>query len=332
MECGAASGTSFSSLSYEGIVPIGAPIANAKVYILDRFLQPVPIGVKGELHIGGECLALGYFRRPELTAEKFIADPFSEKAGARLYKTGGMARWLPNGKIEYLGRIDFQVKVRGFRIELGEIESVLAEYPGVAGNVVVVREDTPGDRRLTAYVVCDPACEMEALRRFLRERLPFYMVPLAFVVLEKLPLTPNGKIDRKHLPLPEHAGELARSSEFCQPRSETEEKIAKIWREELRLENIGIHENFFDAGGYSFLLVKVCNRLRELFEREIKVVDLFQYPTIAAFAAFVANDGAAGGTNFDDLADRAAKRKQVLKSRRGQVKPIETGSLSGTEA
>lgn len=318
--------------SPKGIVPIGAPIANARVYILDRFLQPVPIGVKGELHIGGECLAQGYFRRPELTAEKFIADPFSEKGGARLYKTGDMARWLPNGKIEYLGRIDFQVKVRGFRIELGEIESVLAEYPGVAGNVVVVREDTPGDQRLTAYVVCDPACEIEALRRFLRERLPFYMVPLAFVVLEKLPLTPNGKIDRKHLPLPEHAGALARSSEFCQPRSEVEEKIAKIWREELRLENIGIHENFFDAGGYSFLLVKVCNRLRELFEREIKVVDLFQYPTIAAFAAFVANDGAAGGTNFDDLADRAAKRKQALKSRRGQVKPIESGSLSGTEA
>jgi len=305
--------------SPKGIVSIGAPIANARAYVLDRFLQPVPIGVKGELHIGGECLAIGYFNRPELSAEKFIADPFSDRTGARLYKTGDMARWLPGGKIEYLGRMDFQVKVRGFRIELGEIESVLAACPGVTENIVAVREDTPGDQRLTAYVVCDPATRSEEMRRFLRERLPFYMVPLTFVVLEKLPLTPNGKIDRKYLPLPEQGSALTGSTEVCLPRSETEEKIAQVWREELRQENIGIHDNFFDAGGYSFLLVKVCNRLRELFEREIKVVDLFQYPTIASFAAFVGNEGASGGTDFDALEDRAAKRKQALKARRGQV-------------
>ncbi|MBS4095819.1 MAG: amino acid adenylation domain-containing protein [Sulfuricella sp.] len=302
--------------SPKGIVPIGAPIANARVYILDAALQPVPIGVKGELHIGGECLALGYFKRPELTAEKFIPDPFSEQAGARLYKTGDLARWLPSGEIEYLGRADFQVKVRGFRIELGEIESAIAAYPGISENVVVVREDTPGDQRLSAYLVCDPAISLDELRRHLRERLPFYMVPLAFVALEKLPLTPNGKIDRKHLPLPGEASLLARAGEASQPRSDTEEKIAAVWREALRLDSIGIHDNFFDAGGYSFLLVKVCNALREVFDRDIKVVDLFQYPTIASFAAFVANDGASGVTDFDDLEERAAKRKQMLEARR----------------
>jgi amino acid adenylation domain-containing protein len=302
--------------SPKGIVSIGAPIANARVYVLDDALQPVPVGAKGELHIGGEGLALGYFNRPDLSAEKFIPDPFDERPGTKLYKTGDMARWMSIGEIEYLGRIDSQVKVRGFRIELGEIEKVLAQHPGVGEAMVIVREDDPGDKRLTAYVVANGDLpSAEDLRRYLREKLPAYMVPQAFMEMDRIPLSSNGKIDRSKLPTPGDGSQLSGGVEYCPPRTDTEKKITDIWLQVLGLKQIGVHDNFFDAGGYSFLLVKVCNTLREEFSSEIKVVDLFQYPTIASFAAFLADGGSDGGTDFDELEERARKRKQGMAAR-----------------
>jgi len=221
-------------------VSIGRPIANMQVYILDSYLQPVPIGVVGELYIGGTGLARGYLNRPELTAEKFIPNPFSGDPSSRLYRTGDFARYLPYGNIEFLGRIDNQVKIRGFRIELGEIESVLGTHPGVRETVVLAREDSPGDKRLVAYVVAAPAFFPSAseLRSFLKQKLPEYMVPSAFVFLDALPLTPNGKLDRNALPAPDLSRpELEQG--FVAPRTPLEEIIAQIWAEVLKVEKVG---------------------------------------------------------------------------------------------
>ena len=230
---------------------IGRPIANTQIYILDRQLQPVPIGVAGELHIAGDGLARGYLNRPELTAEKFIANPFSKVPGSRLYKTGDLARYLPNGNIELLGRIDNQVKIRGFRIELGEIESMLVQHPLIQQAVVLAREDTPGDHRLVAYAVATVGANPSAddLRRFLQQKLPDYMVPSAFMFLDSLPLTTNGKLDRKALPALDHSRpEL--DDAYTAPRTPVEEILAKIWAEVLKLDQVGIHDNFFELGGH----------------------------------------------------------------------------------
>jgi acyl carrier protein len=266
-------------------VPIGRPIANTRIYILDRFLHPVPVGVPGELHIGGIGLARGYHNHPKLTAEKFIPNPFSNTRNARLFKTGDWARYLSDGNIELLGRIDHQVKIRGFRVEPGEIEAVLSQHPTVQENVVTIHEDVSGDRRLVAYVVTNQhrmASEHE-LRRFLSERIPDYMVPNAFVSLDALPLTHNGKVDRGALPAPT----LSRSGhvgDFVAPRSRAEEVMAAIWADVLGLERVSTYDNFFELGGHSLLATQIISRASEAFEVQLPLRQLFETPTVASLA------------------------------------------------
>ncbi|HET9917757.1 MAG TPA: amino acid adenylation domain-containing protein [Candidatus Binatia bacterium] len=264
---------------------IGRPIANTQVYILDRQLQLVPIGVPGELHIGGDGLARGYLNHPELTAEKFIANPFSPDLTSRLYKTGDLARYLPDGNIEYLGRIDNQVKIRGFRIELGEIEAVLAQHPSIQQAVVLAREDNSGDRRLVAYTVANEgsAPSSHDLRSHLQHTLPEYMVPSAYVFLESLPLTPNGKIDRKALPAPDQTRPELEDT-FAAPRTPVEEILANIWCTVLKLDKVGIYDNFFQLGGHSLLATQVVARIRETVQFDLPLRCLFESPTIQGLA------------------------------------------------
>jgi acyl carrier protein len=245
------------------------------VYVVDAHLQPVPVGVPGELLVGGAQLAAGYWNRPELTAEKFVADPFSGQAGAKLYRTGDRVRYLPDGTLEFLGRLDEQVKIRGFRIEPGEIEAALRAQAGVREAVVVVREDAPGERRLVAYVV--GAVEPEGVRGALKARLPEYMMPSACVVLEALPLTPNGKVDRKALPVPERGT----GAGYVAPRTPTEEILAGIWAEVLKLERVGVHDNFFELGGHSLLATQVVSRVRQACGVELPLREVFAAPTVA---------------------------------------------------
>lgn len=269
-------------------IPIGRPIANTQIYILDSRLQPVPIGVPGELHIGGICLARGYVGHPDLTAEKFIPDPFGVEPGALLYKTGDMARYLPDGDIEFLGRIDDQVKIRGFRIELGEIESVLAQNPAVRQAIVVVRQDSPGEKRLVAYVVphAEQTLTTTDLLSLLKSKLPEYMLPSAFVFLDALPLTPNGKVDRRALPEP--GAERAELKEaYVAPRTAVQKKLADIWTEVLKLERLGIHDNFFDIGGHSLKATQVMSRVRAVFEMDVPLRTLFEKPTVEELALVV---------------------------------------------
>jgi amino acid adenylation domain-containing protein len=268
-----------------GSIPIGRPIANTRIYILDNQLQPVPTGVPGELYIGGAGVARGYLNRPELTAEKFIADPFSTEPGARLYRTGDLARYLPDGNIEFLGRLDHQVKIRGFRIELGEIEAVLRQHPTVQEVVVLAREDAPGDRRLVAYVVPSPDVPLpsaDELRQSLQQRLPAYMVPAVFVPLEALPLTPNGKVDRKVLPMPDQS--RAVQGIFVAPRTPVEDLLATIWADVLQVERVGIYDNFFELGGHSLLAVRVVHRMEQVWGKKLALATLFAGPTIAQLA------------------------------------------------
>ena len=273
--------------SQRRLVPIGRPIANTCVYILDRQMQPVPIGVPGELYLGGVALARGYHARPDLTAERFVPDPFSLAPGARLYRTGDLTRYLSGGEIEFLGRTDHQVKVRGFRVELGEIEAALGSQAGVRDCVVVAREVTTADQRLVAYLVGDKeSIKVLELRQKLREQLPDYMVPSAFVLLEELPLTPNGKVDRKQLPAPEQiAIEEHQVSE--QPRSPVTEVLAGICEQLLGIQDINIHANFFDLGGHSLLAMQVISRLNDAFNLEVPLYVLFESPTVAALAQHV---------------------------------------------
>ncbi|MGD1704673.1 amino acid adenylation domain-containing protein [Dapis sp. BLCC M229] len=277
-----------SKLTESGKVttPIGLPIANTKIYILDRSGQPVPIGVPGELHIGGVGLARGYLNRPELTAEKFIIREGNREQGIGnskenvLYKTGDLARYLPDGNIEYLGRIDNQVKLRGFRIELGEIESALSTHPKVQQTVVICREDTPGNKRLVAYIISsEKSLNSKDLRLYLQSKLPEYMVPSVFVLLEALPLTPNGKIDRKALPAPDI--DLTNTDEYIPPQTPTQEILANIFAEILEVTKIGIHDNFFNLGGHSLLATQVISRIRQSLAIEIPLKTLFESPTIA---------------------------------------------------
>ena len=303
----------------ENTVPIGRPIANTQVYVLDRHLQPVPVGVYGELYIGGDGVARGYLNRPELTAEKFVADPFDATGAGRLYRTGDLVRWLPDGNLEFVGRIDNQVKVRGFRIELGEIEAVLNQQPQVREAVVVVREDVPGDKRLVAYVVAEGGeVELiERLREQLRASLPDYMMPSAFVTLEGLPLTPNGKVDRKALPAPERESQV--STAYAAPGSELEQQLVAVWQEVLGAEKVGVDDNFFDLGGNSLLVTRVHARIKPLFEREVRVVDLFQYPTIRLLAGVFTDDDFANAVNLSRIQERARKRRGAFNNPRQTV-------------
>jgi acyl-coenzyme A synthetase/AMP-(fatty) acid ligase/acyl carrier protein len=274
--------------SDRSVVPIGRPIANTQIYILDPLLNPVPIGVVGELHIGGIGLARGYLNRRELTAQQFVPNPFSDQPGARLYKTGDLARYLPDGNIEFLGRIDNQVKIRGFRIELGEIEFVLAQHPAIRQAVLLAREDAPDDTRLVAYMVATAGSSPSAddLRSFLQHKLPDYMVPSAFVFLDSLPLTPNGKLDRKALPAPDHSRpEL--DDAFVAPRNPVEAILANIWAEVLKLEKVGIRDNFFNLGGHSLLATQVVSRMRNAFSIDVPLRQIFDAPTIAEMAAII---------------------------------------------
>ncbi|WP_027248867.1 non-ribosomal peptide synthetase [Planktothrix agardhii] len=268
-----------------GNTPIGKPLQNTKIYLLDKQMQPVPIGVQGELHIGGAGLARGYLNRPQLNAEKFIPNPFDKAKGSKLYKTGDLARYLPDGNIEYLGRIDNQVKIRGFRIELGEIEAVIGQNEDVQSACVIAREDSPGDKRLVAYLVPQPEIilTINEIRQFLKAKLPDYMVPNAFVILEALPLTPNGKIDRRALPAPDLQGK----GEYIAPRNPIEEKIAQIWAEVLKLERVSIEDNFFELGGHSLLATQVISRCQEAFEIALPLRYLFESPTIAQLSAVI---------------------------------------------
>lgn len=301
-------------------VPIGRPIANTSVYVLDPSGQPVPPGVAGELYIGGAGVARGYLGRPELTAERFVPDRFGDAAG-RLYRTGDLVRWRDDGVLEFLGRIDHQVKIRGHRIELGEIESTLGDYPGVREAVVVAREDIPGDVRLVAYLIAsqpEAAPAPRELKDYLREHLPEPMVPSHFVTLEAFPLTPNRKIDRKALPAPMEAGARparAAADAGGPPASDLEAKVLAIWQEVLQLPDIDTEDNFFDLGGHSLLAVKVHRRLNETLERPLAITDLFRFPTVKSLADFL-SDGS-GGVSLQGSQDRAAMRREAMAARRG---------------
>ncbi|MEM4990087.1 amino acid adenylation domain-containing protein [Collimonas sp. H4R21] len=266
-----------------GLIPIGKPIANTSIHILDALGQPVPIGVAGELHIGGVQVARGYLNQPQLTEQRFIADPFSPQPGARLYKTGDLARWQTDGNLAYLGRNDFQVKIRGFRIELGEIETQLVSHPAVREAVVIAREDNPGDKRLVAYIVADEEIGAEVLRTHLGSSMPDYMVPAAYVTLAALPLTPNGKLDRNNLPAPD--GGAYAAGGYAAPEGENEIALAAIWSELLRVERIGRHDNFFSLGGHSLLAVQMMSRIRQAFGVEVALSTLFMHPFFSDFAA-----------------------------------------------
>ena len=281
--------------NWPALPPIGRPIANTQIYILDGHMQPVSIGTVGELYIGGISLAQGYLNRPNLTAEKFIPNPFSDESGSRLYKTGDLARYLEDGNIEYLNRIDNQVKIRGFRIELGEIEVLLNQYPGVRETVLTVREDIPGDKRLVAYIVQhqEQVLMISELRNFLREKLPDYMIPSAFVMLDALPLMPNGKIDRHSLPAPDTFKNYQEDSSISiLPRNTLELQLARIWSDILDIYPIGVKDDFFDLGGHSLVAVSLMNRIEQRFGKTLPLTTLFENPTIEqqAFLLYQQND------------------------------------------
>jgi len=267
---------------------IGRPIANTQIYILDAQRNPVPIGVTGEIYIGGEGVARGYLNQPELTAEKFIYHSFEGEPARRLYRTGDLARYLADGNIEFLGRSDNQVKLRGYRIELGEIEAVLGQHPMVQSSVVVVREDTPGDKRLVGYVVTQPGESFDAaeVRKYLKQKLPEYMIPSALVLLDELPLTPNGKVDRKALPAPDQ-GRPELGNVYQAPCTAVEEALASIWSELLKVDQVGIHDNFFDLGGHSLLATQIVSRVRSCLSVELPLRTLFEKPTIEQMAAAI---------------------------------------------
>jgi len=266
---------------------IGRPVSNIRLYVLNQSLQPVSIGAVGELYLGGAGLARGYLNRPGLTAERFVPDPFGSQGGDRLYRTGDQVRYLSDGRLEFLGRVDQQVKVRGFRIELGEIESVLSRHPAVSEAVVVAGEDAAGQKRLAGYVVSRNGERVDAseLRAHLREHLPEYMVPTGWVMLEKLPLTPNGKVDRRALPAPESG--LGKSGSYLAPRTATEELLAGVWLQVLGVERVGVTDNFFELGGHSLLATRVISRVREVFHVDVPLRHLFDTPTIEGLAAAI---------------------------------------------
>lgn len=272
---------------YEGIVPIGRPIANIRIYILDAQQEPVPVGAPGELYIAGVGVARGYLNRPELTRERFVADRFGTQPDAKMYKTGDLARWLPDGNIEYLGRNDFQVKIRGFRVELGEIETRLGACAGVREAVVIAREDNPGDQRLVAYLVMEGDTELKPadLRTQLSAGLPDFMIPSAFVAMDSLPLTPNGKLDRKALPVPDISGQLAR--QYVPPSTDTQHALCEIWQSLLKLVRVGIDDNFFEIGGHSLLGARMLTTLNQQFGVTLHLKDIFELKTVGELARHI---------------------------------------------
>lgn len=295
----------------QGIVPIGRPIANTDMYIVDAHLNPVPLGVAGELLIGGVGLSRGYLKRPALTAEKFIPHPFRAAPGARVYRTGDLCRYRSDGVIEFLGRLDHQVKVRGFRIELGDIETALAQHPAVQAVVVMARPDTSGENRLVAYwIATGDAPAVSELRAFLKERLPEYMIPSAFVLLESFPLTPNGKVDRRALPEPEMRRSEAAAA-FVAPRTEAEAQVAAIWREVLRLEQVGVHDGFFELGGHSLLATQVVSRIQNVMQINLPVRTLFEAKTVAELADRIETIRWASRSESDAQQELLGEREEI---------------------
>lgn len=286
----------------ESCIPIGRPIANTQVYVLDSSMAPVPAGAVGELYIGGAGVTRGYWHRPELTAERFVASPFAHTPGARLYRTGDLARHSENGLLEFLGRADFQVKIRGFRIELGEIEAVLGAHPGIREAVVIARTSPAGDPQLAAYVVAHEEQGLSAaeLRIYCRQKLPNHMAPSTYTFLAALPMTPNGKVDRKALSAPQ-GGQTSATPADALATTDLEKTIVAIWRELLEATTIGIHSNFFDLGATSLTVAEAASRLREVLGRDLKLTDLFAYPTVSTLAAYLgrpqssAEEGAGAG-------------------------------------
>ena len=300
----------------ERVIPIGRPMSNARIYILDKHLEPVPIGVAGELHIGGKAPGRGYLKRPDLTADKFIPDAFSETGGERLYKTGDLARYRSDGAIEFLGRLDHQVKISGMRMELGEVEAALCQHPSVREAVILPYEITPGNKSLVAYVVSkqEPLPTGDELRNFLRQKLPEYMVPAAFVVLTELPLLSNGKLNRRALPSPEEF--FSRSEEvYIAPETDLEQTIAAIWQQAFDVERVSIHSNFFDLGGNSLMLARVHTKLRAALQRDIKIVDLFKHSTIHSLAKYLGETETTAALP-DSGREQADLRKKLMKRRR----------------
>jgi natural product biosynthesis luciferase-like monooxygenase protein len=303
---------------HEGQVPLGRPLANQQIYILDRRQQPLPVGVPGELVIGGKGVVRGYLHRPELTAERFVHVSPGGTGAQRVYRTGDLAKFRDDGTVEFLGRLDHQVKVRGYRIELGEIEALIARRPEVSETVVVAREDTPGDVRLVAYLVAKPGQTVVAaeLRESLRDMLPEFMVPGHVVVLDAMPQTPNGKIDRKQLPAPEHADEGAHA-EYVAPTGDLEARIVEVWKDVLKLPKVGVRDNFFDLGGHSLLAIQLLRALKERLERDLAITDVFRFPTVQALAAHLSSDASAQGAAAKQGQDRAQGRRAAMARRQG---------------
>jgi amino acid adenylation domain-containing protein len=304
-------------------VPIGRPLGNRRAFILDHSSNPVPIGVPGELYLGGDGLARGYLQRPELTAERFITCAVGGGPPQRLYRTGDLARYLPDGNIEFLGRTDQQVKIRGFRVELEEIGSVLCQHPAVQDAVVLVQEEHAGtgttgadiDKRLVAYVdVGSRDTEISELRHFLKQKLPEFMIPSALVCLDALPLMANGKVDRKALPVPDQTSNT-RGENYVGPRGPVEEAIARIWSEALKVKQVGVHDNFFEIGGHSLLIIQVHRRLCATLGREVSVVDLFRHPTISSLAGLLSED-TDEQVQVENIEQRAQRRKETLARRK----------------
>jgi amino acid adenylation domain-containing protein len=313
----AADATCYAEADVERLtIPIGRPIANTQTYILDEHLEPVPVGVVGELYIGGEGLARGYLGQPGLTAERFIASPYGAE-GSRLYRTGDRARYVADGNLEFMGRADEQVKIRGFRIELGEIEARLAEHPGVREAVVIAREDEPGDKRLVAYWVGVKGEEpgAEDLRNHLLKTLPQYMVPAAFVLLQELPLNRNGKIDRKALPAPDLHGQL--QHQYVAPRTLVEEILCTTWGEVLRVERVGIHDNFFDLGGHSLAMVRVREKVQLKLDKSFPLIAMFEHSTIASLTEYL-TDNNSETHSFEQINLRAREQRQRRQHQKDQ--------------
>jgi acyl carrier protein len=290
--------TEAAVISTYGIIPpqaekgrlpsIGRPIANTETYILDPHLHPTPIGVCGELFIAGDSLARGYLKRPALTAEKFIPNPFSRTPGRRLYRTGDLARYQPDGSIEFNGRNDAQVKIHGFRIELGEIETRLSQHPCIESAVVMIQEQPSIGKRLVAYVVAEQAREVSAsgLREYLRQFLPDYMVPAIIIMMDSLPLSPNGKVDRRALPVPDRIHATG-ETDYEPPRTALEAELVEVWTDLLKLDRISVRQNFFDLGGHSLLATKLASRIEEQFQVQLPLRQLFEAPTIAGLATAI---------------------------------------------
>ena len=300
----------------ERLIPIGRPMSNVRIYILDKHLQPVPIGVAGELHIGGEAPGRGYLKRPELTADKFIPDAFSARGGERLYKTGDLARYRADGAIEFLGRLDHQVKVRGMRLELGEVEAVLCQHPDVREAVILVQEITSGNKSLVAYVVSkqESAPTRDELRNYMGQMLPEYMVPAAFVILSELPLMPNGKLNRRALPSPEEFLSQPETA-YILPETDVEQTIAAIWQKAFNVERVSIHSNFFDLGGNSLLMARVHSKLRGAFNRDIQLIELFKHSTIHSLAKYL-GEAESARVLSDPGREQADRRKKLMRRRR----------------